>query len=178
LAVDAEMVSRFFVRQRLRLAAYIWVIAHDEQIVEEVLQDICVLALRKLDAIRDGDHLGEWMYRAARLETLRHIRAKSKRHSTFNQTTLDLLDQDWRSGKHDCTGERISALKHCMSLLSSRARKLLSMRYVDNLKPAQIAQQIGNKTESVYASMSRIVSRLGDCVRSKLESELPADGDD
>lgn len=168
ISVSPELVGRCFVAQRMKLAAYVWAIVRDEAMVEDVLQEVCALALRKHEAIRDADHLVDWMRRAARLEALKQLRQRSKNPLIFSNQTLDLIDGDWCDRDVDPTGPRLSALRHCLTMLTPRARDMLNLRYVEQLKPAQIAQHLGQKAESVYVTMSRIMSQLGQCVRGKL----------
>lgn len=172
MPVTSETVGRIFVRQRVSLAAYVWAIVHDDDLVEDVLQDVFAIALRKGESINDESHLHDWLRKAARLESLKALRERTKDPLFFGQETLDLIDSDWKeSDKTQEASMKLKALHGCVERLTPRARKIITLRYVHGLKPGDIAEKLGQKAESLYVTMSRILSRLGECVRTTIASK-------
>lgn len=171
MPVDSEIVGRAFVRHRVSLAAYVWAIVHDDDLVEDVLQDVFAIALRKAVEIEEC-HLNDWLRRAARLESLKALRNRTKDPLFFSQDTLDLMDAEWNetAQTHEIS-LKLKALHSCVEQLTPRARKIITMRYVHGMKPGKIAEQLGQKASSLYVTMSRILSRLGECVRTTIASK-------
>ncbi len=59
---------------------------------------------------------------------------------------------------------RLEKLKDCLKKLSPRESKFIELRYYQDLKPRQISPLLGLSILNVYKIMSRIHSRLLQCV--------------
>ena len=57
-----------------------------------------------------------------------------------------------------------------MGKLSSKGRSLIELRYSQDLKPAEIARQIGTSPNTVSNALSRVREKLRDCVKRRQQS--------
>lgn len=175
MPVDYDTIVRVQMKDRTKLAAYIWTIVRDEHIVEDVMQDVYLLSFTKADQIEDEKHLPLWMRRTARLKALRHIRDRSNSPMILSQQALDQIEKDWKKLDREDSTTSLAALRNCVNTLTPRAKKIIKLRYIDGMKSAGIAEMLGQKVESVYVTISRIHRTLGECIRKQLRQKGLAD---
>ena len=60
---------------------------------------------------------------------------------------------------------RLEALRHCLAKLQDRQRRLIMLRYYDDIRPKEIATRLGMSVHAVYKSLSRIYEQLLTCIR-------------
>ena len=170
MAISHDTLVRIIVRDHDKLYALCWAILRDDNLAEDVLQDVCALAVQKRDTIADENHLTGWLRVAARRQALAVLRSRSHEPVLFDQALLDMLETSWRSWDQRIGDSLREALRYCLGKLDTRGRELMTMRYELGLKSRQIAQQLGLKVETVYMATLRIHGKLRDCVRSRLSA--------
>ena len=69
----------------------------------------------------------------------------------------------------DAAADRADALRACVERLPEKSRRLLELRYEDDLPCDEIAARVGSSIDAVYQNLSRIRGRLEECVRRRLE---------
>ena len=164
-----EIVAQLM-RHRATLYAYIWSIVADEHIAEDVLQDVSRLAIAKSDQINDADHVLPWARTTAKFTALNVMRKQRKGHVTLDEKTLNLLDPHWDKSDND-SSDVSAALQHCLTRLTPRARRLVQLRYNENLSGRALAEATGRQLRSVYTALSRVHRSLGDCIRERLSGD-------
>lgn len=168
MPVSVETIVETLNRHRASLIGYAWVVVGDAQLADDIYQDISLLAIRKADQITDDQHLLPWLRKAARLRGL-ELRRNLGRQYLLEPHMLDLFETR-RADTEPSDSERMASLRRCVQSLPAHSRKLLTMRYGQDLKPAQIAEQIGKSDQAVYKSIKRIHLLLADCVKDRLEA--------
>jgi len=88
VGLSEETVLCVLLAQRASLIGYIWSMAGDAHLVEDVFQEVAVLALEKRGELRDEKALPTWLRRAARLSVLALIRAQKKSPLLLSDATL------------------------------------------------------------------------------------------
>ena len=177
-AIDRESLLRALLSERIKLLAYIRAIVRRRDLAEDVLQDVCVLALQKQSEIHDERHLAGWLRTTARLRAMSILRRQRVRHQTLNESVLDLIDLTWGELEQGPAPALRDALHECVGRLSRSARQLLTARYTEGRGVAEIAEQLKRPVASVYVTFSRIHNALADCVYSKLKAARGAEGSD
>lgn len=172
MPVEAEQVVKALMKQRSELLGYAWAVVGEPQAAEDVLQDVSMLAIRKCAEINDLDHLGGWLRHAIRLRGM-DVRRSLNRHKAllFSDQVLESLEIAWARAPRASESERMAALRKCLDMLHGSARQIVEMRYVNNLQPAEIAKQTGQRVETVYKSITRTHGALRDCVNERLGTE-------
>ena len=69
--------------------------------------------------------------------------------------------------EHEAEDRRI-ALRTCLERIEGRRRRVLEMRYGENAKVGEIAQQLGMSTDGVSVMLHRIRSVLFGCIQKQL----------
>jgi RNA polymerase sigma-70 factor len=155
MSIEGKNLLRVLIGHRVSLMAYIRSIVQDDQAAEDVFQDVCVLAYQKQRKTRDEAHLMGWLRVTARYESLKTLRRQSTSRLLFDSSLLDLLDKHWNQSTETPSPERTQALRHCLEKLSSHARHLVKLRYVDGMSGEELARAMNRKLNTVYVALSR-----------------------
>ncbi len=135
-----------------------------EDILQQVAHDVSVY-FSKYDSARP---FIPWAMVIAKRRVADYYRRNKRSIRLFDVIDLELLseahlafgDQDARSGEY------ADQLERCIERLPERSRKLIELRYHEDLKPSAIAKYLGRSPGSIRVALSKIRSVLGDCIRS------------
>ena len=130
-----------------------------------------ILTLKKYDSIRDEDHFGGWIRKAARLEALNALRKKERTPKPLGDVVLDMLDAEWNAADAEPVSQRLEALRVCLERLTPRARHIVELRYTEGLNCAEVAEQLGRPLNTIYVALSRIHRTLAECIRRRTSEE-------
>lgn len=140
----------------------------------DILQETAVAVLDSFDRYNPDQPFVRWALGVARNQVLLYFRRKSRERTVFDPQAMEALvlafsEQSLESpAKFDFLGE-------CMQGLDEKSRELCRLRYELDMKPASIAERLGNSANNVAKSLQRIRDRLRDCIERKahaLESGL------
>lgn len=171
MPVTPDQIMSVVMKSRPRLHGYAWVVTGDPDMAEDVLQEVSLLALQKAQDINDETHLQGWLHESIRRQGLAARRAKMSQAMQLSSEVLAMLAEvqvDQGSASH---AEQVKALRQCIDLLGDKSRDTLALRYGQNMKPAEIAEQTNRPVRSVYQMITRAHTSLRQCVGKKLESE-------
>lgn len=163
-----------FIRDRLRLGAYVNGLLRDAHAAEDVIQEVWV----RLAAVVEKGTLIEdqpaWCRGVARNLILKHWSsqqsAKVVADSAVLEAFLQRVEQAFTEGQDvDHEGAlRQQALDECVAALPERSRQMLSLRYESRVPMELIAQRVGQTFEGVTKALYRVRRALLDCVERKL----------
>jgi RNA polymerase sigma-70 factor (ECF subfamily) len=121
---------------------------------EDIAQDALLRAWRRRSTLRDGDRRNQWLATIVRNEAFRqHARLRPDPTSSI----------EFREGAED---ERVLAaveladLHAALDLLSDRDRRLLEMKYEEDLTQGMIARRLGIPEGTVKVRLHRARNRL------------------
>jgi RNA polymerase sigma-70 factor (ECF subfamily) len=155
---------------RAMLLGYIASIVRDPDLAEDVFQNVAIVVLDKAGAVANDDGFPAWARRVARLESLTALRQRKRAPELLDQSMLDLLEDHWSAGDAGPAAAR-KALRECVEGLSPYARRLIQMRYVEELSGQDVAQRLNRSPNTVYVALSRTYRQLADCVERRLARE-------
>ena len=98
---------------------------------------------------------------------LRYIRARSRNFPLLSDNVLEQLAEA-ATAIDDTWGDRRATLNECLTRITEKARRLLRLRYVKALSPAEIAHKLQYKISSVNVNLTRIRKALRECTENKL----------
>jgi RNA polymerase sigma-70 factor, ECF subfamily len=153
------------------LLAYIWAIVRDEHLAEDVFQEVSLLAVDKCENIYSEQALLPWLRNTARHRALHAVQSRKNRPVLLSDGLLDDLDECWQKYDAVDASDLTDILRQCVSQLTSRAQHILTLRYVQGLNGAQVAETIGRKVRTVYMALSRIHGALRKCVLHRTAEE-------
>jgi RNA polymerase sigma-70 factor, ECF subfamily len=171
MPLDEATVVEVLMAERAKLLAYIWAIVHDSHLVEDIFQEVSLLAIKKRTELSDKRTLPTWLRNSARLMSVAAMRRKGRSPLLFQEDVLDRLDTSWMSVDITSTENTLSMLHRCIAELSLRSREFITLRYVNRLNGSQLAQKLGVTLASVYVTLARIHRNLRECIRRQREIE-------
>ena len=175
MPISSDLIMSVVMKSRPRLHGYAWVVTGDPDLAEDVLQEVSLLALQKAEDINDETHLQGWLNETIRRQGLAARRKQLSQAVQLSSEVLAMLaDVQVELHNADHT-QKVRALRDCIELLGDKSRDTLNLRYGQNMKPAEIAEQTNRPVRSVYQMITRAHTSLRDCVNSKIESEGGSD---
>ena len=166
---DAATVSALVLKHRHEVLAYLYSGLTDYHAVEDVFQEVCLIAVQKAADYQDGTNFVAWARTIARHKLREQLRKRSG----------VLLDDPFFEGLERAFDEaraaldpdlRKDALRHCLGKLQDGARQIVALRYDEGLDAAAIADRMGRSRAAVNSLLQRVREILKDCVERRLGS--------
>jgi RNA polymerase sigma-70 factor (ECF subfamily) len=111
-----------------------------------------------------------WAIFIAKGRIIDYYRQRSAERVVFSDTLLDRLAQTHIDFFHE-HDDRRDALQHCLKVLSSGSRRVLDMRYVQGMRPTEIALELDRSPGSVRVSLQRMREELMKCITRRLGAQ-------
>ena len=171
MPIDAKTVAKVLMQQRDRLFAQVWTIVGDPQLIEDVLQELAVVAIGKGVEVEDEPRLCAWLCKAARLKSLEALRSRGRTPLLLSDEVLDQLDFVWMAEHQTPLAKTLEHLRTCVEKLTPNNRHILGLRYGQGKKTAEVAAIVGRKVTAVYKALIRMHVTLRECVEARLVEE-------
>src|SRR5262249_2746177 len=138
--------------------------------IDDLAQDVLLVAFRNLADFRRGDDFGAWLRGIARHKVHDHFRSTSRRHKAlerFRAEVVRVVEANLeRTAAADQPGA-IDVLLRCIGLLPERMRRVVRAG-LEGDKPAELAAELMTTVGAVYRLHHRANQRLRDCMRKEL----------
>ena len=167
MALEQATVVRVLLAERSKLLAYIWSIVRDEHTVEDVFQEVSILAVEKCGQITDENALWPWLRQTAKFRSLHAVRARGSQ-LPLNEDLLDKLDLTWRDYDDVSSSAMVESLLKCVGKLSPYAQRIIALRYVDGLSGIEVAARLQREVHTIYVALTRIHNSLRRCVQDRM----------
>ena len=165
---SVENVQRLFLENQAGLYGYVLSIVRDFSLAHDIVQDTFLIVTRKAAQFDPKTNFVAWVYTIARYEALAAMRRLAR--PALAEETLQLLFAQQEPG----TPEHIIAIvRSCMQKLTPNVQRMLSLRYEDALKPAEIARLLGWTSNAVSVAICRARVELRKCVKWSQQTEDP-----
>lgn len=149
--------------------SFVYAAVRQPQDTEDLVQQVAATVIEKFDDFETGTNFNAWALAIARHKIMNHRTVRSRERHVFDSDTLASIADAYApiSAAYE---DRRDALHHCMQLADERGRRMLDLRYQQELTPAQIAKQLNTSAQAVHAAMYRLRKRLADCIEDRLAS--------
>jgi len=152
------------------ISRYVLALCPNFSAAEDVMQETMLVMWRKYDQFVPGSNFLAWGMQIARLNVLNYQRKQKGGIVHFDSQTMDIITQHGHYQDKDQMAY-LDALNGCINKLSDISKKVVNMRYFENMKVIDIASKLQKTHVSTYKMMSRIHHKLLKCVRGKLAKE-------
>ena len=143
---------------------------HDaEDLIQQIAEEVAV----HFDEYDPQRSFEAWVIWRAKLRVIDHFRKAGRDRLIFDEALVDAVAKSHIS-LSSTINDRAEALEFCIDQLPNRSRRMLDLRYVDGLKPAEIAEQLGSTSGSVRTTLLRLRDALADCITRRMAVESPA----
>jgi RNA polymerase sigma-70 factor (ECF subfamily) len=171
LEISMQDLARRWVAAQPAVAAFISLMVRDFHDAQDVLQEVAAAVLSR-NVIKTGIPISfdAWVIGIARHKAVDWHRRTSVDRMVFNTEALDEIAAAYEQLTREY-GPRQEALEHCLRRVVGKSRRLLEMRYQDDLTPTEIAQRVGSRDGAVKVALHRIRMALRDCIEHRLDRQ-------
>jgi RNA polymerase sigma-70 factor (ECF subfamily) len=167
--LETKRFMSLLVPHQKKIYAFIRYLVPRRTDADDILQETLTEMWNKFDEYREGTNFVSWGLTIARYKIMSFTNKKRPFSLQFSDKTLGLIQDEAQSTcPHKTIMERIEILKECMTKLSDKEKKLLRLRYEQDLTFEHIARQFRLSIPAIYKALSRIHASLAKCVRLTL----------
>lgn len=171
-AVTPEDLLRSAFKYQDALVSYAYGLLQDWALAQDAVQEAFIVLQKKHAEFRPEANVFTWARQIVRFEALNIIRSRQREACFVDEELFSLVDQQFeRHLDLDAIGaleSRKAALQHCMARLDQDSVSLLLGFYKDALSCERLAEARRKSVNAVRLSLSRIRSKLRECVQHKL----------
>ena len=166
----SSQFATLWVQHQAAISAYIWTGVANFHDAEDVLQQVAADAVRRFDHYDPSKSFLSWAIGISRFKIVDYYRSRNKMASVFDETALEMLAVSYAAGERELDGMK-DALTHCMKQVKPKVRTVLEMRYLQELKPAEIANRMGTTANTISVALSRVRKSLANCIQRRTAGE-------
>jgi RNA polymerase sigma-70 factor (ECF subfamily) len=145
------------------LRRYLYVLGAPVDRIDDLLQEVFVLVLRRGLEDRGAGPVGAFLRGVARNLLLRERRSVAARRE------VELADEVWRKQcEPDDGAARLVALRRCVDALPLRSRALLARCYGDGAGRGELGAEFGLAVDGVKTALRRLRAALRACIGRRL----------
>jgi RNA polymerase sigma-70 factor (ECF subfamily) len=165
-----EDFLRLYARHEIELRAFVRACLPRAADVDEVLQEVSLVAWRKFATLDDPNMFPRWACLIARYEVLKFRRAKARDRLVLDE---DIVARIAEEGADEAPVRRhqLEALEHCLEKLPRDRRELAITAYAPETSIRDFAARLGRTEGSLYQLLARIRQELLRCIERTLAKE-------
>ena len=152
------------------LSLYVYGLVPHQADADDILQETKMVMWRCFSQFKIGTNFIAWARKIAFHQILSYRRKKKKAHLPLSDEMLDHVGEKIAE-LTDHQHLRKSALQSCLNNLKEDHRKMMLMRYDEEMEVEEIASAINSTPGAVYRALSRLRMSLLDCISNRLKSE-------
>jgi RNA polymerase sigma-70 factor (ECF subfamily) len=152
------------------LRAYVRALGAQDAWVDDIAQEVFLVAYRRRAAFIEGADVGRWLRGIARNLVLNERRKEARRSRLLHESLADvLLDEavDEDTARLDVP-RVLQAMRECVSALPPRHQELLHRRYAANENATLLGRAFGLGAAAVRQALVRSRATVKACVEGKL----------
>lgn len=163
-ATQADGFLNCLMQKQMRIYAFILSMVRNYEDADDILQDTVNTMWQKYPESQPINDFVGWGIQIAHYKILDYRKKqKGNRHIQYSSELFEKMLPVIKETDR-CADVRLEKLKNCLKRLGPRESKFIELRYYQDLKPRQISTLLGLSTLNVYKIMSRIHSRLLQCI--------------
>jgi RNA polymerase sigma-70 factor (ECF subfamily) len=159
---ELDFVSLISTTQR-RILAYIITLVPNRNDAEEIMQETTILMWEKRSEFIPGTDFVAWGARIAYYKILNYRKRAMKNHLVIDEMQFTSIEEQ-AIEKCRQSEEVLYKLDECINKITESDRRLVWMRYSQNISVKEIAFRINKSVRSVYLAISRIHGLLLRCI--------------
>jgi RNA polymerase sigma-70 factor (ECF subfamily) len=165
-----EEFTQYWLESEPSISAYVFASISSFHDAEDIVQKIAQELARRFDEYDSGRPFVGWALWIAKSRVIDFYRAQNRTRVVFSDELLGRL-ADTIAKQSDGRSSRREALEACLDELPPKSRRLLNLRYVEELSADEMAQHTGSTNGSVRVLLSRVRLVLASCIQRRLAME-------
>ncbi len=150
------------------LSLYVYGLVPHQADADDILQQTKMIMWRSFSDFEIGTNFIAWARKIAFHQILTYRRKRKKQHLPLSDEMLESLGEEI-SEITDQQAQRRQALQNCLNNLKDEHRRMMLLRYDEELGVDAIAEQINTTPAAVYRALSRLRLSLVDCIEGRLK---------
>jgi RNA polymerase sigma-70 factor, ECF subfamily len=151
------------------LRAFVRALGVNEAWVDEVAQEVFIIAYRRLGHFEVGTDFGKWLRSIARNLAANERRKEARRSRLLPFAVADVLlyhdsENELLGGDPD---QLLRSMRQCVERLPLRSQELLSRRYADGENASVLANELGMSADAMRQTLLRIRVLVKGCIDKK-----------
>lgn len=159
-----------FLRHEWDLKAFIGSLVRDPHARDDLFQDVALVLWEKYETYDPARSFGAWARGIAGKRILQRWQRDGRIPLPFSPLAIEAIADAYERTASNAS-DRAAALELCLERLPRRSRHLLSLRYEESLTLNEMAVRLGRTLDAVHKALSRVRSRLQECVQKRLASQ-------
>lgn len=165
---DAGDFVALLASHQAQIYSYILSLVPNFTEADDLLQETTKLMWEKFSDFTPGTNFRAWGKKIAYFVILAHCRRKKKENTfSFDEQLIDDLTQETEKTS-DSSKEYLSSLAKCVNKLGQKDKKLLNLRYFENMAVGDISCRLEFSVQYIYRNISRIHQLLLSCVQKQI----------
>ncbi|QGJ68522.1 RNA polymerase subunit sigma [Planctomycetales bacterium 10988] len=165
-----QAFKRLVIEHHVPLRAFVRTLGVDPEWVDDLAQEVFLVALREQESFDRQQDLGKWLRGIARNLVRNEIRKQARRQRILHEGLAELLVETsaeepeaalWKTSQ-------LTALRDCVEQLPAKSRQLVTNRYCDGWKAPDLADNLGMSAVAVRKALMRIRRQLKACIEQKV----------
>jgi RNA polymerase sigma-70 factor (ECF subfamily) len=169
---DKEALQLLLTRNWAWLKGLVFSIVGDPGEVDDVLQDICVRVITKIDTLREPERFRPWLAILARRQALRYRQQKARRPAPLDEESAQ-LQPDEKAGEGIKTIEQQESgslpdrIWEAVQSLPEKYRQVFVLQHAGDLTYAQVAEVLDVPITTVQIRLVRARRMICDRVAGR-----------
>lgn len=165
-----EAVAKYWTEAMPLVAAFLRSGVNRVHDAQDLLQDVAVEVTRRFSSYDQRYSFNAWALGIARNKLKTYYRDAAMDRRVLGEVALARISEALEEIGRE-SSEIAEALHRCMDRVDPRARRLLEMRYVEDLTCPQIAGQMSASVSAVKVGLHRLRTALLRCVEERIATE-------
>jgi RNA polymerase sigma-70 factor (ECF subfamily) len=151
------------------LRAFIRMLGADAAAVDDLAQEVFLVAWRRLGDFEAGTDFGKWLRGIARHLVTNERRKEARRARLLPFAVTDLLVHQADSDPAESVDVRrlVSAMEECVAQLPLRHREILQRRYASSENATDLASELRMRADTLRQTLLRIRVVVKECIQRK-----------
>ena len=157
---DREFMANLYETYHRLMYAQIVKIVRDDLVTEDILQDVLVKLIDKIDELRGKprDNLVNYIISACKNRSLNYLRDRKPSADVSWEFWANLPDPEQNRDQVELlmiTKEDLSKLSQVWPMLDERSRNIVERYYMEEKGVQEISRELGIKSDSVRMALTR-----------------------
>lgn len=163
-----EKAAQLFLKYHYFVEKVAFYAAPSIHIQDDIINDAFLDFIRKADQWDLDQDIRPLLKRITIISARRYWRDYARSLPESLQSLAEIARNETDTDLSPVLDEQLEMMELCMKKLADKAKNLLDLHYFQEYSYKEIAEETGQKLESVYTAMSRIRSVLRDCIEHTL----------
>lgn len=165
-----EQFVELFTRNEQALRTFTRTLVPGWHDADEIVQEVALVAWRKFDDFEIGTSFIKWVCMIARFKALSYRRKMARDKLSFNTELIEIMAEE-ATEECDQRQSEYEALEKCLSKLSDKQRRLVTIAYTPGIKVKEEAERAGVRPGTFYMRLNRIRASLFECINETISEE-------